>query len=129
MTEVNFQQRFAGLIIDLLVAYVPAFALNLLASITHIHFVAILGYCIMIVLFLLRDAIFYEQSIGKRIMQYRVVRQDGPSMTNDYKRSVLRNLSLFIPFVDIFRFLRHQPRLGDIWAGTRLLQMNQFELF
>lgn len=129
MTAVNFQQRFAGGVIDLLVAYIPALVLNVVASVSHIHFITILGYSIMVVLFLLRDAIFYEQSIGKRVMQYRVVRQDGPSMTGDYKRSFLRNISLFIPFVDMFRVLVHQPRLGDTWADTRLLQMNQFELF
>jgi uncharacterized RDD family membrane protein YckC len=83
----------------------------------------------MAAIFLLRDAIFYEQSIGKRIMQYRVVSQEGPSMTGNFKGSFIRNLSLFIPFIDALRVLQHQPRLGDIWANTRLVQMNEFELF
>jgi uncharacterized RDD family membrane protein YckC len=87
---------------------------------------ALLGYL------LTRDALpFLEgQSIGKKIMKLRAVTMEGKSLTGNWQASIVRNLSLVIPFfglVEAYILYSRQggngalQRFGDEWAKTRVV--------
>ncbi len=66
------------------------------------------------------------QSIGKKAMGLRVVKQDtGAAITGDYPTSAVRQVSLLIPlfnFVDAFMvFSQSRQRFGDKWAKTNVV--------
>lgn len=120
MTKVTPVQRFAGIFIDGLAVSVLSFIFGFIAGATGIMLIATLGYLVSIGFYLLRDALFGGQSIGKKIMKYKVVKADGTSLANDYKTSAIRNASLFIPLYDAIMVLTDKPRLGDGWANTSI---------
>jgi uncharacterized RDD family membrane protein YckC len=122
MAQVYLSQRCAALAIDLLVAAIPSYNLWLLAQAQHWTVLQPIAILLFITLVLLRDSLFVEQSIGKRIMMYQIVRKDHTALRHNYRISLLRNLSLFLLPLDIIRLWKGRQRLGDKWAGTRLVQ-------
>jgi uncharacterized RDD family membrane protein YckC len=87
--------------------------------------VPLLGPLVGIVYGLIKDAIPFldGQSLGKRAMGIRAVRADtGAPITGDYVSSVLRQLSLCIPFFNVVDalmvFTEGRRRFGDRWAKT-----------
>ena len=87
--------------------------------------VPLLGPLVGIVYGLIKDALPFldGQSLGKRAMGIRAVRADtGESITGDYVTSVLRQLSLCIPFFNVVDalmvFSANRRRFGDRWAKT-----------
>lgn len=112
--------RFVGYLIDGAVAYVPAFIFGFIAGITGITALSLVGMLLTVALILLRDALFGGQSLGKKVMKYKVVKSDGSSLAGDYKTSLIRNVSLFIPLIDCIFVVTDKPRLGDTWANTKV---------
>lgn len=91
-----------------------------------------LGNLALLAYLLTRDALpFLEgQSIGKKIMKLRAVTMEGKSLTGNWQASLLRNLSLVIPFfgfVEAYILYSRQggegalQRIGDEWAKTRVV--------
>lgn len=67
------------------------------------------------------------RSIGKKVIGLKVIHStSGQPITNDYKASALRSLSLLIPFLNLYEvFLlltrTDGKRLGDEWAETKVI--------
>ena len=124
--------RFCAYLIDGLVA-IP---LHILAS---IPFAGLLFAPLVSLYWLSRDAFFGGQSVGKKAMGIRVIRNDGQPFT--WGTSVLRNFTAFILFfqliplfgflavlimipvslLDILIILCTQRRIGDSLANTRVV--------
>lgn len=87
--------------------------------------VPILGLVVGIAYGLVKDALPFldGQSLGKRAMGIRAVREaTGEPITGDYVTSILRQLSLCIPFFNfvdaLMVFTESRRRFGDRWAKT-----------
>jgi uncharacterized RDD family membrane protein YckC len=101
------QQRFVALLID-----------GILASLLTLVPLRI-GWLLYVAYMLTRDALpFLEgQSIGKKMMKIRAVKgsEEAP-LTNDWAASIIRNVSLVIPFVGLIEAIMYL--VGD--KTTRL---------
>lgn len=101
------QQRFVALLID-----------GILASLLTLVPLRI-GWLLYVSYMLTRDALpFLEgQSIGKKMMKIRAVKgpEEAP-LTNDWAASIIRNVSLVIPFVGLIEAIMYL--VGD--KTTRL---------
>ncbi|MFL9482372.1 RDD family protein [Chitinophagaceae bacterium LWZ2-11] len=123
-TEVSKINRFVALFIDSLIAGIPSFIFGFIAGLTKIHALIFVGYIIALAYYLLRDALFGGQSIGKKVMKYKAVNNGGSSLAGDYKTSALRNVSLIIPIIsllDCIWVITDKPRFGDTWANTKVV--------
>ena len=115
--------RFVGILIDGVAMMVVSYLIGKLAGWT-------VGYLVTSVYWLLRDALPFMngQSIGKRVMKTRAVKEDSSApLTNDYVTSLIRNITLIIPIVGIidaiFIFLDDDnKRLGDKIGKTIVIK-------
>jgi uncharacterized RDD family membrane protein YckC len=121
MTEVSKLNRFLGILIDGVVAYIPMLIFAFITGATGIVAIMYLGYLMSLGYYLLRDALFGGQSIGKKVMKYQVVKEDGSSLSGDFATSALRNVTLFIPLLDAIYVITDKPRLGDTLAKTKVV--------
>jgi uncharacterized RDD family membrane protein YckC len=121
MEAVSKVNRFVAYLIDGIVAYIPLMLFAFIAGATGIDALMWVGNIAMLAYFLLRDALFGGQSIGKKAMKYAAVREDGSSLAGDFGASATRNVSLLIPLVDAIFVLMDKPRLGDGWAKTKVV--------
>jgi uncharacterized RDD family membrane protein YckC len=122
--DASFEARAVAAIIDSFVAVGIYMVLAVMWK--PLGNLALLGY------FLTRDALpFLEgQSIGKKIMKLRAVTMEGKSLSGNWQASIVRNLSLVIPFfglVEAYILYSRQggggalQRFGDEWAKTRVV--------
>lgn len=117
-------QRFLAALIDGLVvtvAVVAASAIN--SNLGTVVNLLGLGYQ------LTKDAIpqLGGQSIGKKAMKIKVVKEDtGEMITGDWGTSIIRYVSLLIPLFNIVDalmiFSGDRRRFGDKWAKTVVVQ-------
>lgn len=121
MTEVSKLNRFLGLFIDGIIAYIPMFVFSFIAVLAGVGLIAYIGWLLSIGYYLFRDALPGGQSIGKKVMKYAAIKQDGSSLEGDYATSATRNITLFIPLVDAILVLIDKPRLGDDLAKTKVV--------
>jgi uncharacterized RDD family membrane protein YckC len=121
--EVSKLNRFLGYFIDGIVSYIIPAIFAFIAGATEMYWLISLSYVFLIAYLLLRDALFGGQSIGKKVMKYKAVKEDGSSLEGDYMASVLRNITLFIPLVDAIFVLLDKPRLGDGIAKTKVVNV------
>ena len=83
-----------------------------------------IGVVIAIGYGLVKDAIPFldGQSIGKRAMGIRAVKEGGQPLTGDYVTAIVRQISLWIPLFNIVDacmvFSEGRQRFGDRWAKT-----------
>ncbi len=106
--------RFLGILIDGVAMMVVSYVISELAGWT-------VGYLVTSVYWLLRDALPFTdgQSIGKKVMKTRAVKEDsGAPLTNDYATSLIRNITLIIPLVGLVDAIMifiddDNKRLGD----------------
>lgn len=125
--DASFEARVVATIID---SFIAVGIYMVLASMwTLLGNLALLGYL------LTRDALpFLEgQSIGKKIMKLRAVTMEGTSLSGNWQASIVRNLSLVIPFfglVEAYMLYSRQggggplQRFGDEWAKTRVVTVS-----
>ena len=73
------------------------------------------------------------QSVGKKAMHLKAVTLDGQSLAGNWQPGLIRNAVLAIPLfalVELFILLtredkpEHGRRLGDEWAGTKVIVVN-----
>ena len=119
--EVSKLNRFLGYFIDAIVAYIPAGILAFVAGATGMDWLITVSYVLLLAYLLLRDALFGGQSIGKKAMKYKAVKEDGSSLAGDFVASATRNVTLFIPLLDAIFVLIDKPRLGDSLAKTKVV--------
>jgi uncharacterized RDD family membrane protein YckC len=123
-SDAPFEKRAIAGIIDGFVAcalsWVVAMIIPKLATLAWIAYM------------LVRDALPFMEghSLGKRIMKIKAVTLEGKSLSGDWGTSVIRNLLLAIPFVNLIEvvvlFTRKDKggslrRLGDEWAKTKVI--------
>ncbi|MDR3617710.1 MAG: RDD family protein [Paludisphaera borealis] len=127
-----FNRRFVALMLDsLLLVYVPMIltvvALSLLGvEPTTVQLAMNIISLAALPLLFFRDSIFGGAGPGKRIMGLRVVQTADGRMPLTHSQGVVRWLSQFIPFFNLYDaavpyrdpLLR---RIGDRWAKTRVL--------
>lgn len=122
--DAAFEARMIAGIIDCFVAF------GIYLVIAKIS--VLLGWMVWAAYLLTKDALpFLEgQSIGKKMMKIRAVTLDGKKLTGDWQSSIVRNLSLAIPFVGLVEaYILYSrqggngplQRLGDEWAKTRVV--------
>lgn len=125
-SEAPFNPRQMAGIVDALLTAGIMIMLNLLPGIRNISWLVAIAYL------LTRDALPFlqGQSVGKKAMKLRAVTYDGKSLTGNWTASVLRNLSLVIPFLNLIEaFILWQKneqgaklrRLGDEWGKTKVV--------
>ncbi len=117
-------QRFLAALIDGIIISVAVLAVSSISS-TLGTLVNLLG----LVYQLTKDAIpqLGGQSIGKKAMKIKVVKEDtGEMITGDWGASIIRYVSLLIPFFNIVDalmvFSSDHRRFGDKWAKTVVVQ-------
>ncbi|HEU4496115.1 MAG TPA: RDD family protein [Flavobacterium sp.] len=120
-TEVSKLNRFLGYLIDGIIVYIPMYLFSYLTIMTGMFFLYYIGVLVGLGYILLRDALFEGQSIGKKVMKYRAVKEDGSSLAGDFATSATRNITLLIPLLDPIFILIDKPRLGDTLAKTRVI--------
>lgn len=109
-----------NLLITLLSVVIPYFATDLLFSYGNLAF--------FVLYFFLMEMFNRGQTLGKRIVGIKVIRLDGedPTPADFITRSVFMLpdiiFSLGIPAVLLVSSGRHKQRLGDIVAGTVVIQ-------
>jgi uncharacterized RDD family membrane protein YckC len=127
-------RRFGALILDSIVLiYFPLVAISLallaLGSREGVGF-ALAFYLVYLGLILVysffRDSLFRGASPGKRAAGLRVVKSEDGKTPLSHGQGVVRWLSQFIPFFNLFDAIipYYDPllrRYGDRWAGTRVL--------
>jgi len=109
------EKRLLSIIVDLIVCILLTFILAYAS-----FWVIGIPYTFFILLFL-KD-IVNGQSIGKRLMKIRVLKKDGSKPSP--RILVLRNLTLFIWFVDAYLYFSKGERLGDILFKTTVCDVS-----
>jgi uncharacterized RDD family membrane protein YckC len=121
MTEVSKLNRFLGYLIDGAIAYIPMLVFAFITGATGTSLFLYVGYLLGLGYVMLRDALFGGQSIGKKVMKYVAVKEDGSSLAGDFGTSAFRNVTLFIPLLDAIFVIIDKPRLGDTLAKTKVI--------
>lgn len=123
-TKATAADRFLAALIDGILCSIPLYLFIPLSF----NFI-MPGYIIALAYQLTKDALPFlnGQSIGKRLMKIKVVKQDtGEMITNDYGTAIIRQLSLLIPvfnIIDAAMVLGSEGlRFGDQWAKTRVVK-------
>ena len=79
-----------------------------------IGFLAATGYI------LVRDGLFDQQSVGKKVIGLRVLRVDGPAQAATFRESIIRNIPLAAAFL-LFRLPYAGWVLGPLALGVECL--------
>ena len=86
----------------------------------------IVFFCTYFLYFFFRDLIFWNASIGKKILRIKITRSDKGIITlnTHFKRIIA--LTLF-PLESFLIFYNNNKRLGDIWAKTQIVENERQE--
>ena len=92
------------------------------------HITNLIGIAYM----LTRDSLPFldGQSIGKKVVGSKAVREDGTPLTNDYKTGAIRNVWMLISIVELIVLIirKDKPeagrRLGDDFAKTKVINVD-----
>ncbi len=126
--EVDLVKRLLGGLVDALVAGGLGYLGNLVSGSEAVQWI------IFAVVILTRDSLpFLEgQSLGKKVMKTKAVKEDGSSLAGDWVTGALRNLLPAIPVVGVlecFVLLSRSGRpgdgrrIGDDWAKTKVISV------
>ena len=126
--ETDLVKRFLGAFIDGIVAGTIGYVTFLITGSAFPQWIAI-G-----LVFLTRDSLpmLEGQSIGKKVMKTKAVKEDGSSLSGDWVTGATRNILLAIPLaglVEVYILLtrssnpRDGLRLGDDWAKTKVISV------
>ncbi|MCO6163583.1 RDD family protein [Flavobacterium sp. NRK F7] len=121
--EVSKLNRFLALFIDGIIGSILYYLGVFLYGATGLSLLVTIGGLVYLAYLLLRDALFGGQSIGKKVMKYKAVKEDGTSLDGDFMSSLIRNITLLIPLVDAILVLIDKPRLGDTIAKTKVVNV------
>jgi len=125
-----YNRRSGAMIVDNVVFWiVPRFAAGVLIGVVGVAAGLAMMYVfagIGLILFMLRDSMFWGAGPGKRLFALRVVQIRNGESPLTYGQGLVRWLSYLIPvfnLVDLSVPFRDplQRRFGDRWAGTRVI--------
>ena len=120
--EVSKGKRFGAYLIDTLVVVLLAVIVGIIVVALDKPSLIILAYVIGLAYVFLKEQVMGGQSVGHKVMGYKVVKEDGSSIKGDFVASLLRNITLMIPVpVDAVLVLMDKPRLGDNIAKTKVV--------
>lgn len=126
LPDAPLSRRVVARIIDVLLAYIPAFCLVL--AVGDDYYAKYIATAVPLVFLLLADGFREGQSPGKKLCGLRVVaRKTG--LPCGPLRSIVRNLFLidflivFAIIIDVVLWSADQRRLGDVVAGTRVVDL------
>ncbi|MFT6179365.1 MAG: putative RDD family membrane protein YckC [Akkermansiaceae bacterium] len=126
--ETDLVKRFLGALVDGIVAVVVG---SIIGFVTGSDF---LQYITFGLVMLVRDSLpmLEGQSIGKKVMKTKAVKEDGSSLSGDWATGATRNILMAIPLaqlVECFVILTRSGnpgaglRLGDEWAKTKVISV------
>lgn len=116
-------KRIIAFLIDYIILLFPIytllFSMEIIfnCDIIFCHFYLIIS--IIMFLLSLKDLIFKNASIGKKIMGLRIVDNKNNSIPNMYK-IIIRNLTLILWPIDIIGFLFSNKRIGELMTNTKV---------
>lgn len=123
--EADFMKRFLGAFID---GVIIAIVITVIGG--------MLGLVISMVLWLIRDSLPFldGQSVGKKLMKTKAVKEDGSSLSGDWTTGAIRNITMAIPYglggiVELIVLLTRSGspqagvRLGDGFAKTKVISV------
>ena len=119
--EVSKGKRFLAYLIDAIIIGVLVYVIAVFALGMDFMTAGFILSIINFALFLFRDLVFNGQSLGKKVLGYKVANLDGtqPSTVS----LILRNISLFsfLALVDCILVLIGKDRIGDMISKTKLV--------
>jgi len=117
-------KRFQGQFIDGLIAYIlGAIAFYLLHTIIGKEASFLVAVIIALTYFLFSDALPNGQSIGKKLLNIKVVNKETMQPCS-LVQSLLRNITFPLGIFDwVFIFFGSHRRLGDFMASTIVVKM------
>lgn len=125
--------RVVAALIDVGIGLGLYVGVTILASLPLLGLLGLLAWPVYIAFFLLRDSLPFlkGQSPGKTAMKIKVITTGGGDLVNNLQPALIRNAVLLIPFfglVELIVLLTREDkadqgvRLGDEWAGTRVVR-------
>lgn len=121
--------RIGGALIDAIVAFVLSFLVGMILPFDP---AGMITWAVVAAYWVTRDSLPFlgGQSLGKKVVKLKVVKESGGDLVNDWQNAILRNVLLIVPFgglVELVVLLIRQgkpeagKRLGDDWAKTRVV--------
>lgn len=83
-------------------------------------FTMIVFFTILFLALLFKDRVFKNASLGKRLFKIKVVKKDGSDFTAT--DALKRTITLILVPIEVNRLIGKNERLGDIWAGTDVVE-------
>ncbi len=108
---------------DLMKRFLGAFIDGVIIAIVTSIIGGIIGLAVFAVLWLIRDSLPFldGQSVGKKLMKTKAVKEDGSSLSGDWATGATRNIIMAIPFIGgIVELIILLTRSGSPQAGLRL---------
>ena len=126
--EADLKNRFIGGLIDGFLCGGVIFLLSLILP----DFLSFFVHLLWIPYLIIRDSLPFldGQSIGKKVVGTKAVREDGTPLTGDYKTGAIRNVWMLLlivePIVLIVRKDKPEAgrRLGDDFAKTKVINVD-----
>lgn len=110
-----FKARFMANIVDFLCI---AFVLSLCSFLLPVSQNILIF--LLYLLYVLKDVVFSNASIGKKLFHLQVVGTDGNRV--GFKRIVLRNIpSLLLAAFELYQIQKGEQRIGDFIADTNVV--------
>lgn len=125
---VTTNTRIIAALIDMLVAA----GITILGLLVLPDFLSKIVWLAGMAYMITRDSLSFlgGQSVGKKVMNIRVVTQDGQPLTGNWEKAAIRNAILVIPFLNLVELAvllmrdnqsERGRRLGDDWAKTKVI--------
>jgi uncharacterized RDD family membrane protein YckC len=127
--------RVVAALIDVGIGAGLYIGVKIIASLPFLGIVGLLAWPVYIAFLLLRDSLPFlnGQSPGKTAMKIKAVTTQGGDLVSNLQPALIRNGVLLIPIfglVELIVLLTREDkpdqgvRLGDEWAGTRVVRVN-----
>lgn len=134
---VSFGTRVTAALIDLGIAFGLYLSVVIFAKMT-LGFLDFLAFPVFAAAILFRDGLPFlkGQSPGKTAMKIKAVTTSGDSLAGNWSPALIRNAVLLIPLFSIVELVvllkredkqDHGIRLGDTWAGTKVIKVDDGE--
>lgn len=78
----------------------------------------------ILILFLLKDLVNKEGSLGKRILQLQIMPEEKSDIT-DYLKRIIRNITLVIWPIEVIVLIIFKRRIGDMICATDVIKQNK----
>lgn len=120
--SINAKRLIAGFIDFYIICFIMIISsYTIFFRAKYLSFYQSLAFFILtFILVLIKDKVFGNASIGKRILKIKVIKENGEKLT--VLTSVKRNLSILLLPLEILLIITDNKRLGDMWAKTTVVE-------